>query len=540
MNRKSLGWGIVAVVLVHLLYARTWRAGLVTDFTGLQDRIAEAPFVDFLHNFGFPALEQLTHGFHWLFYHAFGPSPLAYYFLHTSLHLLNGYLLYRLVRALAGVVRWSGAVPYAYLAALLFLLSPYQTEVVVWKVCFNYLASTALMLACLLAAIRYAAAGANRALLACFGWLTLAYFTFELALALPLLLVGIGLLVKTEKATPWRRVLLLGGGGLLSWGIYFTLNRVLLGDWIGHYGAEVHLQTDPKNIFVNYEHYVTKFFAFSREWSGHYKAAWRQWLKAAPHWQLLAGAAFVLWGLAIFRYRKLAPPLRLATAAFGLFGLAALPVINLYAAYILHVENDRYGYWPFAFFAIMLVGLAGALPRKVGLLLLVGYLLLGTYFLHRTTTYWQAGAAVYDRLITTFPAAPDSTTYILSMPDNYRGTPLLKDFTKQHQILKSALHHRRGLTFDAPLWQVASFNMETPTDRVSVTSDSLRHLRVQFDQWGNWWWRNGIGAGNLTTPQYRWRKDYHIYHLELFSPPTNARYLYTAGDQWRYFHPDWE
>ena len=534
MKRRDLAGGLLAIFLVHLCYWPTRRAGLVTDFTGLQDRIADAPFLDFLHNFGFPALEQITHGFHWLFYHTFGPSPLAYYFLHTSLHLLNGYLLYRLLSALTRLVGWRDASAYTYGATLLFLLSPYQSEVVVWKVCFNYLGSTALMLGCLLAGFIYLAGGKNWAVGACLTCLTLAYFTFELALALPLLLLGLAFWVKAEKRMPWATVGTVAGLGLLSWIVYFSLNRFLLGDWIGHYGAEVHLQTDPKNILVNYEHYVVKFSAFGREWSGATKAAFRQWLKASPHWQLLAGIAFVGWGAALYFYQRLNPQLRLATLAFGLFGGAALPVINLYAAYILHVENDRYGYWPYAFFAVFLVALLGALPRKWGLGILALYLVASVFFLYRTNTYWQRGAAVYDRLVATYPPTTDSVTYVLAMPDNYRGTPLFKDFTKRHRILKSALYHRRGLDTTATVWQVASFNMERPTDRVSVSSDSLDHFRVQFEQWGNWWWRNGIGAATVTTPHWRWVKDHHIYHLTLYDPPAAARYLYTQGDRWRW------
>ena len=45
---------------------------------------------------------------------------------------------------------------------------------------------------------------------------------------------------------------------------YFLLQKAVLGNWIGQYGADVHLKFDPIIIFANLSKYTTKYSFFSR------------------------------------------------------------------------------------------------------------------------------------------------------------------------------------------------------------------------------------------------------------------------------------
>lgn len=124
---------------LHLLYVKTIGAGFVTDFTGLLERLDEAPFSGFLTCFGFPAMHQVTNFFLYFFVKLFGLNGLPWYLVFTSLHLANGLLGFHLaIKIMAKGGIQAPAVP-AFMAAALFLFSPYQADALVWKVCFNFL-----------------------------------------------------------------------------------------------------------------------------------------------------------------------------------------------------------------------------------------------------------------------------------------------------------------------------------------------------------------------------------------------------------------
>ncbi|MEZ4935265.1 MAG: hypothetical protein R2788_24415 [Saprospiraceae bacterium] len=184
-------------VVVHLAYFKTWQAGFVTDFTGLQERLDGAPFRDFLHCFGFPALHQVTNFFLYLFYKLFDTNPLPWYLIYTSLHVVNGWLGYRLAKkvfeaassAQTDKLAVNISIP-AFATALLFLLSPYNAEAVIWKVCFNFLFCTAMMLSSLLFLVKYLEKEKNIDLLWFNLFFVIALFTFELALAVPVMAVA--------------------------------------------------------------------------------------------------------------------------------------------------------------------------------------------------------------------------------------------------------------------------------------------------------------------------------------------------------------
>ena len=142
--------------MVQLLYRDTWNAGFVTDFTGLLWRLEGSDALGILDSFGFPALQPVLNAFLFIFYKAWGLNPLPWYLVFTSLHALNGFLAYRFGAAL--LETYSARAPrlIAFLGALFFLLSPYQSEVVTWRVCFNFLLSSFLVLSVLWLALAWA------------------------------------------------------------------------------------------------------------------------------------------------------------------------------------------------------------------------------------------------------------------------------------------------------------------------------------------------------------------------------------------------
>ena len=518
--------------VVQLAYFRAWRAGFVTDFTGLAERLDTQPFWDFWNCFGFPALEQVTHAALWILYRSFGTEPLGWYLAFTLLHALNGWQLDRLVRALGGGLGVRRTTMLAGFAGLAFLLSPYQTETVLWKVQFNFLASSFLIFTTLLATVRYWKTDAARHHWTAFGATLVAFFTFELALVLPFMVASIALFLPDARRM-FRRIALPQFGLLVG---YFLLNRLVLGAWVGHYGAETHLNVDPPQILGNFWRYGTKFLLFVRNWTHDWKAAQNEHLVSEP-WVYVYTAAAVLLGVLFWRnYRTLAAELRLAGLGLLLYGWSLLPVANLYYAYILHVENDRYGYLPMAFFAVALGAVLWRAGRWVFWIGGGAYLLLSSWFLGQNVGYWQQNAHVYNNLLETFPeVAPTDTVYLMAFPDNYRGTPMFKNYSKGHTLVQHSLEHVAHRPAPAHVVQVTQFNMETPVDSFHVSGSPRDSVHLEFAQWGNWWWRNAIGGATYTTERYKWKRDAHRSHLIFKTPPDSTRnvLLWTAGAEWR-------
>ena len=523
--------------MVQLLYRDTWNAGFVTDFTGLLWRLEGSDALGILDSFGFPALQPVLNAFLFIFYKAWGLNPLPWYLVFTSLHALNGFLAYRFGAAL--LETYSARAPrlIAFLGALFFLLSPYQSEVVTWRVCFNFLLSSFLVLSVLWQALAWAKQGRRRQLWAAHSLFALALFTFELALAVPLACLALLLLFPPTQRS---------SGGLarqLQWLsipqfsmliAYFVLNRLILGAWVGHYGPAVHLKFRLGEILANYYRFGFKFLAFNRYWPHPWKEGLSGWLQEPA--LLYPLALFTVLGLlfALARFSRWRGEGKASLLFLLLFIFALAPAINLYFNYLLYIENDRYGYLASAFFFLGLSSLLSLLPRWLYLSLSIGFIILSTLFLWRTNQYWKQSTALYYRLMDSFDWYDAPAVYLLNLPDNYQGAVLFRDFSGQGEAFRDALKYIKGKPYEGAIYEVAQYNLATPTDGISVRRDSALHYTVEFNQWGNWWWRRGIGMGpGYDADTYSVESKGHFYHLTLDSIQPGAVLLYQDKGEWR-------
>ena len=128
------------------------------------------------------------------------------------------------------------------------------------------------MLASLLFFIKYMECNKKKNLLFSIILFVVALFTFELALALPLIVLvfifywrssglGAGRPAPDGRRTPWSVIPFF----ILS-ALYFLLNKIVLGAWVGHYGESVHLNFSIKPIAANCLKYFSKYLVFWREW----------------------------------------------------------------------------------------------------------------------------------------------------------------------------------------------------------------------------------------------------------------------------------
>ena len=526
--------------VVELLYWPAWRAGFVTDFTGLLERFDGSSAAGILHSFGFPAQQQVLNFFLYLFYSLFGTTPLPWHLAFTTLHALNAFLFFRLHLALLHHFRVSHSTFIALGGAFLFLVCPYQSEPVIWKVALNFLLSTFLILISLNNLTAWLAGGKVS-----FPWrvqlpFLLALFTFELAFTMPLLslaLLTFWTITFSEQKLLARRMLLVVLPQLAGIAGYFGLNRLTLGRWIGHYGAEVHLNLSPDLLVATILKYTAKLLGLVRYYAHPLK---EKIFTTLDQPVVIIVISLLLAGLAIAYVRgfpRLTPRAR-SGGLLALFYLIALgPVANIFFLYLLHVENDRYSYLASGFFFALTALLISYLPRLPRRLLLLGLVICHSWLLTRTNRYWQEGTRVYETLLDNFHWQEAPAVYLLNLPDNLQGVLLFRDYGGEGQTFLDALRYLRHQPYDGHLREVASYNLTGPDDGVEVEWQGADTLRVTFRQWGNWWWRDGRGAASYDNDRYQFIDKGQHYLLVLKSLEPGAVLLYQQGARWKEIDP---
>jgi hypothetical protein len=531
----SLLYFLLFWALTQLFYYPTWEAGFVADFTGLMARFEGRTAAGILDCFGFPALQQVLNAMLYGMYSLFELSPLPWYLVFTSLHALNAWLLFQFTRGLLRDWDTQNDLWISLAAALFFLLCPYQSEPVTYRVCINFLFSGTSTLGVLLLARQWLADGRAAQLWGLQALFLLGLFTFELQLALPLLtslLVAVTPRLALSRLKAW---LLLSLPQFLGIALYFLLNRLLLGSWVGHYGAEVHLRFQPTEILGNVQRYALKLTA----WVRHYPSRWKDTLFGyfdKPELVFgitILGVLLLIWGS--WRFRSMAGRWKMAWFATLGYGLTIAPVSNLYFNTMQHISNDRYSYLASAFFFLLLASLMGALPRKWLITTALAYLLGSSFFLHQNNQRWAAANDIYQGLLEDFRWHEAPALFFLNLPDNYQGVWFFGDYEGKDQGFHHALKYIKGEEIQQPegIREVAYYNMKKPQGAATAQIDSSGQVRVEFDQWGNWWMYRGIGLGDgYETERYRVVNQGHHYFLTPFEIPAGSVFLLQKGAHW--------
>lgn len=526
------------LLLTLVLYYPTIGSGFTTDVTGGIERLSTRPFKEVFISFGFPALNQLSVFLFYIQYKLFGMNGLGWYLVYGSLHSINAYLLYKFFHKIFSAFTIQNAFLIAVVGALFFLISPYQSEVVVWKACQNYLLSVCFIFLCLLNVLVYLSAPNKRNLLKVHGFFLLALFTFEYALILPLLISVLILawklsLEKTKQVGIAFSVLVVPQ--IMAIGLYFILTKLLFGQWIGHYGADVHLQFVLKDMLANGLKFLGKYLFFIRFYPHAYKTAIFTFIDTYAYLLFFAIAISSV-SLIVYSFKRKKNALFLSLLSLLLFGVALSPVLNLYFYYLQDLINDRHGYLASAFLLMGLSLLFFQLPKYVKNFIIIAYCLCSLSFLVHLNAQWKTSTSIFCSLMEDFRWYDAPKVLLLNVPENYKGMYLFR-IIGEGSGFEDALEHIHAKEFSGTMLEVVQYNMANPTDGVTVESLAKNRLKVTFNQWGNWFWRNGIGAGGgYENEYYKVVFKGQYYELELKSGLENAVLLYQDGKEWKEFY----
>lgn len=524
---------LLFIVSGLVFYYPTRHAGFAMDFISWERHFIHDPMADVLICFGYSAQQQVSLFLFYLMYHLFHLNGVYWYLVFTTMHAVNAWLLFILFQKIFLRFQIPGASITSLAGALLFFLCPYQAEVVVWKVCFQYLLTGAFMLLISLCTVSYLGSGKSRYLYFIVLFFALALFSFEWALVIPLLSAVIAIAWNMNDAQKdWRKkTFYVVGVQLIFFPAYLLLNKARFGSWVGHYGQNVHLHFDFYQVVSTTLKYVVKYLFFLRDFSYSVKTPVFNFFDQHSVALILFIMGVLSFILMIIFYRKISIRARVAGFCLLLFLISLIPVINLYMSTLLQSENDRYGYFASMFFFMMLALLIFSLHRFIRYTLVMTWLIISVVLLVRMSFLWMHAGEVFSGLIKDFRWYDKKEVIILNIPDSYHGIWMFRIINAPTGFAE-CLDLIRHESYTGKMIDVAQYNMMHPSDGVSVQADSLRQLHVQFNQGGNWWWRNGMGAGDYETEDFKVHFEW-AYTLMMKNDNPDRVFIYQVEDKWK-------
>ena len=530
------GWRSFAILLFFtlLLFSPVYGAGFVTDFLGWIDCYQDTSLLEAHTCFGVKGLYYVPFILLYTFSALFGFTALPWFLAFAGFHALNGYLLMRMLSTLGKLYSVKTTGLFLYVSALLFLVSPYQVEVVAWKACFNYLSACAFLLLTIHYYARYLISGKSKFLFFSMGILMVSLFNIEFALVLPVILAWMHLMRPGSRP---------GLKGLKSLGliagvilVFLFINSFIIGKYVGHYELDYDM-LNPLALASAELKYLIKTLGYFR-FTPYLIQEQVYGAVSSP----IAGGIFLLILIGAIVY-VLARRLRLSNGklyvAFltGSALILILPVAHLYFYFLQFSENDRYTYLALAFLMPALTYSLLSIKHLAGKVLLSIYGTVGLALCIMMCMIWKDSQKIYSTLIETFTWHESDEVYLLNVPDNYRGTFMLRNIgadSALEEVIRLLAGKNTGKFYD-----VAQYNMATPTDGVSVEKVGTDSIKVEFNQWGNWWWRNGMGALFYKNDKYKMTPNGQHYIMELKDVSSTAAFIYFDGSHWIEFE-EWK
>ena len=533
-------------LLVFVTYFPTMHAGFVADTTGWLSNIHSLSFRDYLNDSmsTTKSMYQLTQLVTWLFYQLFGTHIPLWRLLFISLHTLNAWMAYRLLRRLltdSGMAAIVGA-RCAVAGSILFCISPHLTEAMVWNASYHYLQGMALMLSILLLAQQYIhCPHRGYALLAALLFF-LSTFAIELFYLTPFMLLAMLLYysgaTNLNKANTRRALLYFFLPTLFLFGIRLLLYRIFYGHWTPHVQQLEWTNGDAAAYFSKPLKYLFHLVFMGRFFSHAVRARVYDWcaLPAAlvTSYTLLVGTACYM----ALRLRRFSAAIKVAALCYIWVCIGMVIILPLWFYDLFLVTFDRYLYHLCAFFYFIPVLLISRISyRGLRIALIAAIAAYELYFTAKLVRFWHQSTQAVKSLQQNFPPPNGRTLLLLDLPYCLQGIPMIPSFdSSEFKLMHNELFPP---AFSEKAYDVLSFNMVSRNDgaHVQVKNDST--VSVILNQWGTWWWHNNLGAIDYETADYRIKIEGGglYYNLTLKYPHTGYLLLYQTAGHWK--EVDW-
>ena len=133
-----------------------------------------------------------------------------------------------------------------------------------------------------------------------------------------------------------------------------------------------------------------------------------------------------------------------------------------------------------------------------------------------------------------FHFKPTDTDFILGVPDTYKGIYAMRTFD-DYSGLQMTLKYRAKHNTSEYMKDVVQFNQNSFEDGLRVHKESDSTLYVEFSQYGCWFWREGMGAKDTETPEYKFHMEDWGYRITFKNRTKNQHIIYPDSLKWKEF-----
>ena len=471
-------------------------------------------------------------------YKLIGVSPFLWVMLSLLLHIANSFFVYLLAEKSTSALIGKKMNSAAIFAGLLFLVSPYQTETILWiPTNLTISIATFLCLVCLLLLLDYLRSGQRSTLFFLLIMFALSVFSYESAFVLPVISLLVFILYKAHCTTgvslqQFAIRLLLPQTGILL--LYLSISKMLFGAWLWH-GENFELSFSIMALAGNFLKYLAKFFLLYRylpvdSLDGYL----RQAFSTHSNWILLftlIGFIFLI-SFAVFILKTKNVQGKFLLLLFLCFAVSLLPVLSLDSSFLKNIYPDRYGYLPSVFFFLFFVYAVFFLLKKFSVPVLIGYFALSLVLLSKTNDVWSSDNEYCGQLTQNYkPFLPYDRVYILNVPTYYKGVA----------AFRSAFAETIFMRYDAsPIEKIRVISgcyQESGADSLASVSIAGNTVTVTGQKKNTpFFSTNGGWAKSYETEEYKvsFNPDGCSYTLVFKGDiPKNSAFICTSQSAWK-------
>ncbi len=529
---EQLGFFMLFWLIAFLFYSQTGTSRFLDYLDNWAFAYDEYEWSGFKSAYQVVSVHYVYHFFTYTLYRFFGFNIWIWTAVFTFFHALNAFLIWKIASVILEKSKRGRSWRISIAAALIFLVSPYQTEVVAWGPTIHYLICCGLLLLSVLLLIRYTETNALKTFIIILALFTVAWFTHEIAIVFPVIAFVVMCYKKWHRE--FLRVARVVGVLILFGFLFFVFNRLILGQWIGHYGAETHLNFSLAQLGSAWLKYLLKYLflldaeIFSSISSSIYKFS----DTPLAGWFFLI-AVFVFGVVFIYRTYSDTTVVRAWMMFLLLFFVAVVPVFNLYFPTWINIQGDRLGYLASAFFSLFAAFLILSFSRQLRYPLFFALFISEISFLQTNIQSWRKASIVSESLEQNFNQFEAKKIYMLAVPDNFRGAYMYR--LTGLQPLAENIEKRHGVNMQDKFVEVTKFNMLTAEDKVMVEVINDFSLKVTLEKWENLFLKNSQGASDFETEEFKVELDEwgHSYTITFKQKETNAVYMYASGMEWK-------
>jgi hypothetical protein len=540
-DRKHLGllFGLLWIVLCAVYFPAA-KAGFVADYTGWLEQVRSQGFWNFINrtNFQAKSLYQFTQFNTYVLYKLLGTSEWLWHIVFITLHALNACLLFVLCNTLLQDSGAKNTSTTATVGALLFCISPYISEVVIWEPAFHFLQGLLLILLILVCVQQYIHTLSSKYLWLASAIYLLSLFSLEVFYITPWLVLSLGIFyttIPTARPGTLKRVALYSClPMLILFIVRFAVYRLYYGDWISRVGSGT---VDVVSIqsFGKPAKYLFHLLAVGRFFPDGLKRSVYDFCDSLAGIVAFYGLIVLIGIPVVGYYKKVSGKLKVAILLFIWMMMALLLLVPLWFQADMLVWFDRYSYFAGAFFYMLFAVLVSFITVKyVRIAVWAMFALANLRFAIQVSRYWGKSYNVVHGLLNNIPDDRNKTMILLNLPANMHGVPMIgAEKNSEYKLMHDLLIPEKTLT--NTVYDVLAYNMLTPADgaHVNVINDSM--IKVTLNQWGTWWWFETKGGYSYWTADYKLDlKDAgHWYELTLRKPADQYILLYSVGGEWK-------